>query len=96
MLNIKDHDWVIAPRHTLIPSVYAGIEIASGGFGKADAVRYSGPTYISIRSGKHASSTAYAHALDFNRLLKLPQFHPITRFGADNTVKPVFIFTVDE
>ena len=64
-VKFPDHDWVIAPRHKLIPSVYAGIEIATGGFGKADAVRYSGPTYISIRSGKHASSTAYAHALDF-------------------------------
>ena len=50
---------------------------------------------ISIRSGKHASSTAYTHALDFNRVLELTQLYPITRFFADKSVKPVFIFTVD-
>lgn len=26
-------------------------------------------TYIAIRSGKHSSSTAYSHAVDFKRLI---------------------------
>ena len=46
--------------------------------GKPEAVSYSGPTYIAIRSGKHSSSTAYAHALDFKRLLQLHEFDTVT------------------
>ena len=64
-VTLPDHDWVVAGGHKLIPSVYAGIEIKDR-IGR-NAVTYSGPTYIAIRSGKHASSTAYSHALDVDR-----------------------------
>lgn len=33
------------------------------------AVSYSGPTYIAIRSGKHFTSTATGHAQDLDTLL---------------------------
>ncbi|GBP50085.1 hypothetical protein EVAR_17346_1 [Eumeta japonica] len=46
-----DHDWVVAERHKLIPSVYAGVKVEPNNFGKEEAVGYSGPTHISIRSG---------------------------------------------
>ncbi|GBN03831.1 hypothetical protein AVEN_233030-1 [Araneus ventricosus] len=65
---LPDHDWVIAERHKLIPSVYAGIVIAPKMPGQSKAVGYSGPTFIAIRSGKHSSSTANAHAQDFETL----------------------------
>ena len=94
-VQLPDHDWVVAERHKLIPSVYAGIQIQPNGFGKRDAVGYSGPTYIAIRSGKHSSSTAFSHALDFDRILDLKEFDVITRSGLDRQVKPVVIFTVD-
>lgn len=92
-ISLPDHDWVIANEHKLIPSVYAGLTIQNNYFGKSDAVGYSGPTYVSIRSGKHSSSTAKTHAVDFERLLKLSEFDEITKF--QGTVKPVVIFTVD-
>ena len=34
-LTLPDHDWVVAPRHKLIPSVYAGIKIEDGKIGHA-------------------------------------------------------------
>ena len=60
-----------------------------------EAVSYSGSTYIAIRSGKHSSSTAMSHDLDFERLLHLKEFEDMTRSGIDRLVKPVFVFTVD-
>jgi hypothetical protein len=73
----------------LIPFVIAGIEIGRDGLGKPDVLGYSGQTYIAIRSGKHSSSTALAHGLDFNRLMDLPQFDSITKTGLEKSVKPV-------
>lgn len=51
-VTLPDHDWVVANRHKLIPSVYAGIHIKPNGMGQREAVGYSGPTYVAIRSGK--------------------------------------------
>jgi len=68
MIKLPDHDFVVASRHKLIPSVYAALEI------KKDHVSYSGPTYIAIRSGKHDSSTAPRHAEDLDRLLGVKEF----------------------
>ncbi|GBP70162.1 hypothetical protein EVAR_46657_1 [Eumeta japonica] len=48
---LPDHDWVVAERHKLIPSVYAGVKVEPNNFGKEEAVGYSGPTHISIRVG---------------------------------------------
>lgn len=64
-VSLPDHDWGVANRHKLIPSVYAGCLINSNAMGKPEAVTYSGPTYISIRSGKHSASTASSHAEDY-------------------------------
>lgn len=94
-VSLPDHDWVIAARHKLIPSVYAGIQIKPNGLGTREAVGYTGPTYIAIRSGKHSSSTAYSHAFDFERLLQLSEFDSITRSGIDRLIKPVVVVTVD-
>jgi hypothetical protein len=94
-VRLPDHDWVVAERQKLIPSVVTAIEIGRDGLGKPDVVGYSGPTYIAIRSEKHSSSTALAHGLDFNRLLELPQFKSITKTEPEKSVKPVIIFTVN-
>ncbi|CAG9584279.1 unnamed protein product [Danaus chrysippus] len=91
---LPDHDWVVAERHKLIPSVYAGVNVEPNSFGKEEAVGYSGPTHISIRSGKHASSTANTHAYDFQSLLSIPSFKPLM-MTESNTVKPVIIIFVD-
>ena len=57
-VSLPDHDCVIAAKQKLIPSLYAGCIIKGDAMGRPVAVTYSGPTYIAIRSGKHASSTA--------------------------------------
>lgn len=67
-VQLPDHDFVVAKGHKLIPSVYAGLQILD------NAVSYSGPTYVAIRSGKHDSSTAPRHADDIYRLLQLSEF----------------------
>ncbi|GBL99358.1 hypothetical protein AVEN_206775-1 [Araneus ventricosus] len=92
-VSLPDHNWVVAARHKLILSVYAGIDIQKDGLGRIEAVGYPDPTYVAIRSGKHATSTAYSHGLDFERLLELPEFDKIMKF--DNSVKPVVVFVVD-
>lgn len=48
-VRLPDHDWVVASKHKLIPSVYAGIVIKENSLGNKSAVGYSGPTFISIR-----------------------------------------------
>lgn len=94
-VSLPDHDWVVAAGHKLIPSVYAGIKIQPNALGNREAVAYSGPTYISIRSGKHSSSTALSHGLDFEKLLTLHEFDDITKSGVDRIVKPILVLTVD-
>ena len=78
--TLPDHNWVVADRHKLIPSVYAGIEIKGDKVtGDPSSVTYSGPTFVAIRSGKHCSSTASTHAFDFQRLTELPEFESILK-----------------
>lgn len=64
-VSLPDHDWVVADRHKLIPSVYAGCVVGS------KSVTPNGPTYIAVRSGKHDSSTARTHLTDFFTLTDL-------------------------
>lgn len=91
---LPDHDFVVAERHKLIPSVYAGLIIKDKGFGQKEAVTYSGPTYVGVRSGKHDSSTAFTHSNDFNRLYNLPEFDLIMK-RPDASKKPVGIILSD-
>lgn len=93
-VSLPDHDWVLAAKHKLIPSVYAGCVIKENAIGRPESVTYSGPTYISIRSGKHSSSTAWTHAVDFEKLTTLDIFGEIMR--ADNGgLKPVMMISSD-
>lgn len=93
LVKLPDHDWVVAARHKLIPSVYAGIVLKDNEIGKAESVGYSGPTYIAIRSGKHSSSTAYSHGMDFKKLLTIDAFNNLTKF--EGNVKPIVIIISD-
>ena len=58
------------------------------------AVGYSGPTYIAIRSKKHSSSTAYTNAQDFETLFEIKEFLVLAKTD-HGLVKPVVIMTVD-
>ena len=94
-VSLPDHDWVIASKHKLVPSVYAAVQIKPNCIGEREAVGYSGPTYVAIRSGKHASSTPLSHGLDFERLLGLEEFTSFTRVSANGPTKPILVMTVD-
>jgi len=47
--------------HKRVPSVYAGTEIKPNDIGNRQAVSYSGPTYIAIRSGSTPPTSFYWH-----------------------------------
>ncbi|CAG7734862.1 unnamed protein product [Allacma fusca] len=97
-IRLPDHDWVVATKHKLIPSVYAFLTFTSSG-----NLGYSGPTYIAIRSGKHDSSTAESHCRDFRQLMELETFEDFTsnRVCTERSVptqrskKPIVIMMVD-
>lgn len=93
-VKLPDHDWVVAERHKLIPSVYAFINIKENGIGDPKAVTFSGPTYIAIRSGKHSSSTAMSHSLDFDTMSKKEELQEWFK-NADGEFKPIMITVVD-
>lgn len=93
-VKLPDHDWVVAPKHKLTPSVYSAMVIKERGLGSPDAVTYSGPTYIGIRSLKHSPSNAHTHADDLKTLLNLASFESVVKTG-DGQIKPVLIFSVD-
>lgn len=91
-VSLPDHDFVIASRHKLIPSVYALCEVKPNEMGRPEAVSYSGPTYIAIRSGKHSSSTATSHAQDLDTVITLEPFYNFMKNG-NGEVKPVLIIS---
>ena len=62
-VTLPDHDFLIGEKHKLIPSVYAACLKKDG------EVSYNGPTFISIRSGKHVKSCEETHSDDFQRIL---------------------------
>jgi len=64
-VRLLDHDFVVAPRHKLIPSVYAVCNLDLDG-----SMTYSGETFIRVRSGKHDSSTAFSHLYDMKELFE--------------------------
>ena len=79
-VTLPGHDWVVADRLKLIPSVHAGIVSRKGKLdGSLPSVSYSGSTYISVRSGKHSSSSASTHAIDLQRLMDLPDFNDVVK-----------------
>ncbi|CAG4960750.1 unnamed protein product [Parnassius apollo] len=93
-VSLPDHDFVIASGHKLIPSVYALCEVKPNDMGRPEAVLYSEPTYIAIRSGKHSSSTATSHAQDLNTLLTIEYFSKFIK-NIDSKFKPVLIISSD-
>lgn len=93
-VRLPDHDWVVANRHKLIPSVYAIMQIKENKMGDLHAVTYSGPTMIKIRSGKHSSSNASSHARDLDDLLNEEALFEFTHTET-GVVKPAMIIIVD-
>ncbi|CAG8694869.1 3126_t:CDS:2 [Dentiscutata erythropus] len=89
-VKLPDHDWVVAERHKLIPSVYAILDVKEDKYRQAEAVTYSGPIFIRIRSNKHNSSTVYSHSKDFNDLMNEKKLHNYTT-TINEQPKPVVV-----
>jgi len=70
------------------------VEIKNGFLGSTEAVSYSGPTYIAIRSLKHSPSNANTHHEDLNTLLILDEFKDFVR-NSTGEVKLVLIISSD-
>ena len=51
------------------------------------------PTYITIRSEKHDSSTAYLQGKDFNHVKGMKEFQELVK--VDNVTKPIAIISCD-
>jgi len=63
-VTLPDHDFVVAAKQKLIPSVIGNMKLVKSKDLMTDAVTYSGATYICIRSAKHSGSSAFAHLQD--------------------------------
>ena len=72
-IRLPDHDYVVASMHKLILSVIGDMHIKEKTFSE-EAVTYLGPTYVGIRSAKHAESNAYHHLQDMERIRSLEDF----------------------
>ena len=73
-VTLPDHDFVTGSKHKLIPSVIGDMKVANSKDLTNDAISYSGPTYIAIRSTKHYASSAFHHLCDINRMRSLSKF----------------------
>ena len=73
-VTLPDRDFVVGPKHRLIPSVIGDMKVAKIKDLTNDAVSYSGPTYIAIRSAKHSASSTFNYLCDMNRVWSLFEF----------------------
>lgn len=88
-VRLPDHDWVVAKKHKLIPSVYVFLTISDEHIGdSSNGIKNSGPTYISIRSGKHHSSNAHSHASNLRDIINDARFDSYTK-TLRGIVKPI-------
>ncbi|CAG8793471.1 5876_t:CDS:2, partial [Racocetra persica] len=91
-VKLPDHDWIVAKKHKLIPSVYAILDVKEGKYRHAEAVTYSDSIFIRIHSGKHDSSTVYSHNKDFDNLIVKEKLYNYTT--TDDLPKPVVEDTI--
>lgn len=93
-ISLPDHDWVVTIGYKIVLSVYASIIVKDDDIRNTQAASYTGPTYITIHSEKHSSSTALSNVLDFQSVLEKPEFDVITKtHGGHN--KPSLMLSVD-
>ena len=86
-VKLPDQDFVIAPRHKLVPSMYGACKID-------DQIKYTGLTYVTIRLLKHNKINAGVHASDFEDLLLLDPFIDMI-CDPTGQLKPIGAFSVD-
>ena len=90
-VQLPDHDFVIATKHKLTPTVIGLREIKDTPIADRKAVGYSGPTFIQVKSLKHTRSNASVHIEALDEVLKTEE---MCRMAAGST-KPIRILTRD-
>ena len=60
-VTLPDYDFVVGSKRKLIPSVIGDMKVVKSKDLTNDAVSYSDPRYIAIRSVKYFASSAFHH-----------------------------------
>lgn len=92
-VRLPDPDFVVASKHTLVPSVNAACEIQTTSSRCQPEISYAGQLYITIHSLKHEPNTAFTHGRDFDHVLELEQFTSVAKNG--DQVKPIVLTFID-
>ena len=90
-VKLPDHDFVIATRHKLTPTLIELSEIKDPPIADGKAVGYSEPTFIQVKSLKHTQSNAPVHIEAFDEVLKTEEMCRM----ADGSTKTILILTRD-
>ena len=90
-VQLPDHDFVIATKHKLTPTVIGLREIQDTPLADRKAVKYSGPTLIQVKSLKHTPSNASVQIEALDELLKTEEMCKLE----DGSTKPILILTRD-
>ena len=94
-VTLPDHDFVVATKHKLTPTVLGLRKIDNYPVGDRSCVKYSGPTYIQIKSLKHISSNAFVQAELVNEVLDKETSFTKIGDGDELLTKAVLILTAD-
>lgn len=73
-VTLPDHGFVVGSKHKLISSVLGDLKVVKSKCLTNDAVSYSSPTDIAMRSAKHSDSSAFHHLRDMNKVRSLLEF----------------------
>ena len=78
---LPDHDFVVASKQKLVPSVYAAYEIQTTSARSQSEISHTRLCHIAIHSLKHESSTAFTHGRDLDHVLELEEFASVAKNG---------------
>ena len=92
MLRLPDDDFTVAPMHKMIPSAIGVMEIKEKTRSR-EAITYSGPAYVAVRSAKLSQSSAVHHLQDMKHIHSLDDFSGSLKNKGNDM--PLMIVTVD-
>ncbi len=90
-VQLPEHDFVIATKHKLSPTVIGLREIQDTWLADGKAVKYSKPTLIQVKSLKHTPSNTSVQIEALDELLKTEEMCKLE----DGSTKPILILTRD-
>ena len=90
-VQLPDHDFVIATKHKLTPTVIGLCEIKDTPLADRKAVKYASPTLIKVKSVKHKPSNAAVQIEALDEMLKTEKLSKLE----DGSKTPILILTRD-